>query len=388
MNFVNHMYVMPETKKLSPADLSGYAELQGWTRGAPYGDNSHIYVSNDQMIVLPHSDDAPDYLALVDHAVQIFADIAGTDQRRMYDEIKWIDRDAIRIRAIDDDTENGSVDLKRGRLLIENIWQVLKTLAEDIRVPTGFKKGAESLLEGFRLEQTELGSYTAVITTPPIPRVNQGQALRPPHRHLSQCMADRLDTTRALADVGEASRLDSDGLSQLSPAWCDKLADLIQPFEEVHFGVAWARTSPMRRTVDAAFNREGDVPFLRESAEVMQSDEAAEEYYNVNLPGYVEALKHPKPINSVRTVTIKGTFKASNLTANAVLQPDDYSLALRANETKSNVIVSAERMFKKGRSWQLEGARILKVIPSVAPDTTSDQQGAFSDMRAQAGQTG
>ena len=388
MNFVNHMYVMPETTKLSPADLSGYAELQGWTRGAPYGDNSHIYVSDDQMIVLPHSVDAPDYPTLVDHAVQIFADIAGTDQRHMYDEIKWIDRDAIRIRAIDDDTETGSVDLKRGRLLIENIWGVLKTLAEDVRVQAGFKKGAESLLEGFRLEQTELGSYTAVITTPPIPRVNQGQALRPSHRHLSDRMADRLDATRALADVGDPSLLDPDGLSQLSPAWCDGLADLIEPFEEVHFGVAWARTAPMPQPVDASFNREDDMPFLRKSAEAMQINEVIEEYYNVNLPGYVEALRHPKPVNSVRTVTIKGTFNARNLTATAVLQPDDYSMALRANETKSNVIVSAKRMSKKGKSWQLEGARILNVIPSVAPDTTSDQQGSFSEMSAQAGRTG
>lgn len=383
------MNAMPETTKLSPADLSGYAELQGWTRGAPYGDNSHIYVSDDRMIVLPHSVDAPDYLTLVDHAVQIFADIAGTDQRHMYDDIKWVDRDAIRIRAIDDDTENGSVDLKRGRLLIENIWKVLKTLAEDVGGPAGFKKGAESLLEGFRLEQTEMGSYTAVITTPPIPRITQDQALSPPHRHLSDRMAVSLDATRALVDMGDSGHLAPDGLSRLSPAWCGGLADLIEPFEEVQFGLVWARTAPLLRPVDASFNRENDVPFLRDSAEVMQSDETAAEYHNVNLPGcYVEALRHPKPINSERTVTIKGEFNARDLTATAVLQPDDYSLALRANETKSNVIVSAERMFKKGRSWQLEGARILKVIPSVSPDTTSDQQVLFREAIEQANRNG
>lgn len=361
---------------LAPSDLARYVEFHGWSRGAPYGEDSYVYVSGrGEMIVLPSNVNARDYPSLADQAIRALADLSDIDQRALYDEIKRFDRDTIRIRAISNDTKDGSIDLENGKLLIENSWGMLKTLARDVKKSAGLKKrGIEQLLEGFRLGQTEVGSYAVAITTPPVPRISKDQTLSPPHRHISERLDNALNATIQLADARARKATDIGSHTGLSAAWCSGLADMVEPFERVEIGLTWARTAPRPQTGTATFNSANDVQMLRRVAENLRPDDIVEVHHNVNITGYVEVLKHPEPANSPRTVTIKAAFYAKDITISAVLNPDDYGRACRANEAKANVIVSGSRLIKKARMSELEGARIEAVIASINPKPAPKDQ--------------
>lgn len=362
---------------LAPNDLAHYAEFHGWARGAPYGEDANIYVSRrGEMIVLPNRIDAHDYQSLADQAVRALADLSDIDPRTMYDEIKRFDRDIVRIRAISSDTQDGSINLKDGKELIDNTWSVLNAVAHDVKESAGLKKhGTEWLLEGFRLEQTEVGSFAVAITTPPVPDTPDDQILRPPQRHVPERMAKALIATRQLSDARGDKTTDRVVHEVLSSSWCTSLADIVEPFDGVEFGLTWARTAPLQQIRPTAFNSEGDLQFLRETADRLKPDNAAEEYHNVKFPGYVEVLKNPKPEHSQSTVTIKATFNTRDITIRAVLTPDDYRRACNASPTKSNVVVSGSRLIKKNaRSWELEGARIEEVVDSIDSVPVSKDQ--------------
>lgn len=373
----HHMLFSTLPFMLAPNDLAHYAEFHGWARGAPYGEDANIYVSrHGEMIVLPSNVDAHDYMNLADQAVRALADLSDIDPRTMYDEIRRFDRDTIRIRAIGNDTKDGSIDFKNGNLLIENAWNVLKSLANDTKKSAGLEgQRAESLLAGFRLEQTEIGSYAVAISTPSVPHFTGDQVLLPPQRHLSQRMADALSATRQLADARGDPATDLGDHNVVSAAWCTSVADIVEPFDGVEFGLTWARTAPLQQIRPTTFDSEDDLQFLRETADRLKSDAAAEEYHNVKFPGYVEVLKNPKPEHSQSTVTIKATFDARDITIRAVLTPDDYRRACNASPTKSNVVVSGSRLIKKNaQSWVLEGARIEEVIASMDAVPVSKDQ--------------
>ena len=362
--------------QLAPNDLARYAEIHGWSRGAPYGEGSHIYVSGrGEMIVLPTNINALDYEILADQAVKAFAHFADTDPRTMYDEIKCFDRDVIRIRAISFDTKHGSINLKDGKAFIDNTWNILKAVASDVKRTAGWEKqGTGWLLEGFRLEQTEVGSFAVAISTPPVPDTPDDQILRPPQRHVPERLAEALVSTRELADARKDETACRGARHTLSADWCTRLADMVEPFEGVEFGLTWARTAPLQQTVTTTFNAEADLQIIRELAVSLRRDAATEEYHNVNFQGYVEVLKNPKPENSQSTVTIKAKVDERDIAIRAVLTPDDYRLACNASPTKSNVVVSGSRLFKAGRSWVLEGAQLRAVIPSIGEDTMSTDQ--------------
>ena len=361
---------------LAPNDLARYAKFHGWSRGAPYGEDSRIYVGGrGEMIVLPTNINAPDYEHLADQAVRALAGFADSDPRTVYDEIKQFDRDVIRIRAISCDTKFGSINLKDGKTLVDNTWNVLKAVAGDVKKSAGWtKQGTDWLLEGFRLEQTEVGSFALAVSTPPVPDTPEDQILRPPQRHVPERMAEALVITRQLADAREDRTVDQGAHHVLSADWCTRLADIFAPFEGVEFGFTWARTAPLQRTVTTTFNTDADLQIIRELAESLQRDAPIEEYHDITFPGYVEVLKNPKPENSQSTVTIKAKFDERDIAIRAVLTPDDYRLACNASPTKSNVVVSGSRLFKAGRSWVLEGAQLRAVIPSIGEDTMSNDQ--------------
>lgn len=360
---------------LAPNDLARYAEFHGWTRGAPYGEDSHIYVSGSgEMIVLPTNNDAHDYESLADQAVRALADLSDTDPRTIYDEIKRFDRDVIRIQVSRGEDEGKSINLANGKSLINGAWRVMKALADEVEKSEGLEEQwSQSLLEGFRLEERDSSRYAVEIIAPPLPHTWQWRTLAPPQRHLSERFARALITTRQLADQYGHETIESDAHKVVSTAWLDGLADVVEPFDEVEVGLTWARTAPLQQAVNATFNA-GDLQVLRALAGRLQQDETLEEYRNVNITGYVEVLKHPNPVNSQRTVTIKAGFNAKDITVSAVLNADDYNRACRANESKSNVVVSGSRLFKAGRSWVLEGAQLRAVIPSIGEDTMSKDQ--------------
>lgn len=361
---------------LSPNDLARYAEFHGWARGAPYGEDSNVYVSRrGEMIILPSNIDADDYQSLADQAVRALADLSDIDLRTIYDDIRRFDRDTIRIRAINSDTQNGSIELKDGKVLIDNTWDVLNVVASDVKKSAGLEaQETESLLEGFRLEQTEVTSYALTVTTPPVPIAHEGQMLHSPQRHVTERMANALRATRQLADARRNGSTELASHKVLSAEWCKGLVFMVDPFAEVEFGLTWARTAPLQQVETTTFSKPDDMPFLMELADRLLPDDATEEFHNVNIAGYVEVLKHPKPANSQRTVTIKAAFNAKNITISAVLNPDDYSRACRANESKSNVVVSGSRLIKNARSWELEDARIEDVIAPINPLPASKDQ--------------
>lgn len=365
---------------LSPNDLAQYAEFHGWSRGAPYGDDANVYVSrHGEMIILPSNIDAHDYQSLADQAIRMLADLSDIAPRTMYDEIKRFDRDMIRMRAVSSDTKDGSIDFKNGMLFIDNAWNVLICLANDVKKTAGLKgQRAESLLEGFRLEQTEIGSYAVAISSPSVPDILEQEVLRPPQRHLSEGMADALSVTRKLADAQCDETADPGRRIVLSAKWWRSLVNIVEPFEKVEFGLTWARTAPLQQVGTTTFSKPDDMAFLMEMADRLPPDDATEEYHNVNITGYVEVLKHPKPANSQRTVTIKAAFNAKNITISAVLNPDDYSRACRANESKSNVVVSGSRLIKNARTWELEDARIEDVIAPINPVPASRDQSSMA----------
>jgi hypothetical protein len=361
---------------VSPASLSAYARDVGWAKTESYGDHSDVYAAEDlPEIVLPRTQQLGDYTNVVSQLLEIFARAADVDELSLYRDLVTADRDVIRVRVAGED--DGAVALIDGVNLISGTRDMLLAAACSLWNPqplyrAGANKEANDYLRQVRLGQTEQGSFTVTLLTPVIPPPMQ-QPLDPEwniehdpvERRITKQLAGALEATREATEKtigGDADAFTPAVSHGISANLCEALVELIEPFPALDVSLSWARTRPRKRPRNVIRFDNDDVAILSEAARTFRNREPRPDE---RLFGFVHILKRDQS-DSDGTITLRANIDGRLQSVTAVLNQNDYRLAINAHEDRAGVMAEGD-LERVGQRWSLLNPRILSITPDREP---------------------
>lgn len=358
-------------KEISPSALSAYARAAGWTRTGSYGDSSDVYASDGlPEIILPRTQHLGDYTNVVSRLIEIFADVADSDELSLYRDLVTADRDLIRVRAADDG--EGAVSVSDGIDLVCGAYDMILAAACSLYNPKSvYRPGANirarEFVKALSMGQTEQGSFVVTLLTPVVSPPSQQSGI-PDSRHNDDPLERKM--TRRLATALHATRRtterliegDADAFSQavnngVSANLCEALVKLVEPFESLDVSLTWARTYPMKSAREVVRFLKGDAPILRDAA---QSFRGRKQRPNVRLTGPVHRLIRYE--QDFGTIALRAFFDNQMKSVVAVLNQADYALAIQAHMEKATIVVEGD-LDRYGQRWHLVHPRVVAVNP-------------------------
>ena len=357
--------------EISPAALSAYARATGWTRTDNYGDSSDVYVSDGlPEIILPRTQRLGDYANVVSQLIDIFADVAGTDELSLYRDLVTADRDVIRVRAAEG--VDGAVSVGDGIDLVCGAHDMILAAACSLHDPravyrAGANKQATDFVRNIRMGQTEQGSFVVTLLTPVISPPMQKSFIPglehndPIERKITRRLATALRATQHATEslVGGDSGSFFEAVDNgVSANLCEALVRLIEPFTALDVSLTWARTHPMNTAREVVHFGKGDAPILREAARLFR-DRGPQP--DVQLYGFVQRLKRDKE-ETDGTITLRAYIDDRMQSVVSVLSQSDYSRAIKAHEQKALVVAEGD-LERTGQRWHLLNPRVVAVIP-------------------------
>ena len=357
--------------EISPAALSAYARAAGWERTDNYGDASDIYVSEGlPEIILPRTRRLGDYANVVSRLIDIFADVAGTDELSLYRDLVTADRDLIRVRAAE--ASDGVVSVSEGIDLVRNARDMILATTCSLFNPRsvyrlGANKQATELVRSLRLGQTEQGSFVVTLLTPVVSPPMQQSASQvsrhkedPLERKMTRQLATALQATRRATERSVGGNSDAFPLAVnngVSANLCEALARLVEPFMSLDVSMIWARTYPMNTAREVVRFDKSHVATLRAAAKLFRDHKPRP---NVRLSGPVHRLIRYE--QDFGTIALQASIDNQMKSVVSVLNQADYALAIQAHMEKSSIVVDGD-LDRYGQRWHLTNPRVVAVNP-------------------------
>ena len=162
---------------ISPLDLSGYIKSKGAIRKGDYRDVAGVWEYKSKTILVPKDKDLADYTHIIGSAISRISDIEGRNQISIYNDLKNMGFDVIRVANESLSTSNGTLLLEKSFELIRNAQDMF--LAVACSAATGKSsytsrkpQDAESFIKSVRMGQTEHGSYVLTLLSPVVPNLS------------------------------------------------------------------------------------------------------------------------------------------------------------------------------------------------------------------------
>ncbi len=358
-------------RSVSPMALSAYARSVGWSKTEEYGDYSDVYAGVKlPEIVIPRTQRLGDYAQVVARLIAIFARSAEVDEVQLYNDLVVSDRDVIRIRA-DDGESNGTIDLSHGVALINGGRELVLAAAcslREARPVYGARENREAneFIRRVRLGQTEISSFVVTILSPVVPPEVQLTLLGmetdndPIERQITRRLAQALSAAKVA--TSETMSGQSGGFLEavsegVSANLCEALVKVIEPFASGEFSITWALTRPRNPTRSVVRFAGDDGLILREAARSFRSLEAR---LDERLFGSLQSLRRDDS-ETDGTVTLRALVDGRVQWVTAVLSESDYNRAIIAHRERSPVIVEGD-LDRFGQRWRLLNPRIAEII--------------------------
>lgn len=360
-------------KAVSPAALEAYALAAGWSKTETYGDHSDVYVAHGRPeIILPRSQHLGDYANVVSRLVEIFADAAETDELSLYRDLVTADRDVVRVRAGEE--SDGTIAVDDGITLLRGARDLVRAAASSLWDPrpqyrAASNREAAKHVQGFHLGQTEQGSFTVTLLTPPVVAppmqpltLNQDWLSEddPVERRITRRLTGALTTARAITEqavIGDAEDLSETVKEGVSANLCKALVKLIKPFPTLDVSVTWARTLPRQRARESICFGKGDAPILKA---------LERSFYNRELGEYLQLNGTVSRLDRVAgeddgNISLKTSVHDHNRSVQARLEPSDYKRAIQAHQAKARVVIKGY-IEQTRQGWRLLNAHIVDII--------------------------
>ncbi|MHA6882916.1 hypothetical protein [Ralstonia pseudosolanacearum] len=329
----------------------------------------HRQDNEDAEVVLPLSY-VKDYWQRMRDAL---ASIASFEERAVHEvlnEVKQLFANVITIRVVHDDTNDGTIPINDGVLLIAKARDLLSAAARSLyakrkQFTRGAPKEATEYLETLLLGQTEVGSYVVNVIAP-VQTVEVGPEMVATIP-LAQAITSNLVTglsalekaTATYEEKGDLSAFDEAVLAGASSNMCDALLGFSGEKHNRTFEITvTAAPSPLFETKPTKFVFDG------KHVEVL---EKATGYYKGDyilpkrrLTGYITKLSRPKDETS-GTITIDSTVSDVERKVQVELTGDDYHQAVIAHDNSKMVRVEGD-VHIKSKSAQLLNPKNFGVI--------------------------
>ncbi len=358
--------------EISPAALSAYARAAGWRRTGDYGDSSDVYASDGlPEIILPRTQRLGDYAIVVSRLIEIFADVAGTDELSLYHDLVSFDRDVIRVGA--DEGGDGVASASDRIDLARAARDMVLAAACSLNDPQSVYRAAadnesRNLVRKLRMGQTEQDSFVVTLLTPVFsPPLQQSFIQHSEHnedpieRRMTKRLVSALRAARHATDGIVGGKVDAflhavdDGVSA---NLCEALIRLIEPFETLDVSLTWAGTRPTNTARELVHFAKSDVPILREAASLFRNRGPKPD---VLLFGFVQRRKG-RPESADATITLRAYVDGQIQSVEAALNQSDYEQAIRARKHNASVILAGD-LVRNGKRRRLLNPRIVAVIP-------------------------
>ncbi len=358
--------------EISPASLSAYACAAGWRRTDNYGDFSDVYTADGlPEIILPRTQRLGDYAIVVSRLIEIFADVADTDELSLYHDLVSFDRDVIRVGADEGGdgvaSANDRIELARGAR--DMVLAAACSLQDPRSVyRTAADKESRNFVRKLRMGQTEQESFVVILLTSVLSPPIQQSFIQ--HSEHNEDPIER-KMTRRLVSALRAARHATDGIvggkvgafllavdDGVSANLCEALVRLIERFETLDVSLTWAGTRPMNTAREVVHFAKSDVPILCEAARLFRDRGPKPD---VLLFGFVQRRKG-RPESADATITLRAYFDGQIQSVEAALNRSDYEQAIRAHKHHASVIMAGD-LVRNGKRLHLLNPRVVAVIP-------------------------
>ncbi len=360
---------------ISPAALSAYARISGWSRCGSYREHSDIYVGDTlPEIVVPLTTRLGDYASAVAALIETFAQVADQDPLTVYRALTTADRDAIRVRAAESD--DGSLGLNDGVALIEGASAMVLAVACSLQDPRPVYRAranreAADLLQQMRLGQTDQGSFVVTLLTPamppPLPMLFEDEDEAsddhnaPIFRRMTKRLVEALTTVRRAAERAgsdDGSAFVEAVASGVSANLCEALVRIIEPFPMLDISVSWARTRPVKRTPSpVSWFGPTDAALLDQAAHSLRERAPKPD---MRLHGFIRILER-KEEETDGTIRFRTEIDGQWQSVAAVLEQADYERAVQAHKDQAPVILNGD-LERAGQRWKLLNPQLESVL--------------------------
>jgi hypothetical protein len=231
-----------------------------------------------------------------------------------------------------------------------------------------------------RLGQTEHGSFVVTLMAPVPPTL---QPLldetwgsfddEPMERQVTRRLVEALEASRnavELAHSGDGtSAFESAISSGVSANMCEAVAKLIDQSEGLEISVSWARTRPTPEARRKIAFSESDAAVLKEAARAFRAQQPRP---GMSLFGRVHKLKRDQH-EAEGLVTFKAEVDDKMQSVNAVLDQNNYSVAIRAHDARNPVVVTGD-LERVGQRWRLTNASVRELAVDDTDEDAEDDQ--------------
>lgn len=354
---------------ISPAALSAYARMAGWSSHDTYREHSDIYIGDTlPEIIVPRTQRLGDYASVVAALIETFAQVADQDALTLYRSLVTADHDVIRIRAAESD--DGSLGLNDGVNLVKGASDMVLSAACSLHEPrpvyrAGANRDAVELLRSMRLGQTDQGSFAVTLLTPVVPPSLPTLFDEPKDRNapIARRMTKRLVEALAAARRAAEQTVAGDGdafvetvTSGVSANLCEALVKIIEPFPALDIRVSWALTRPTKIPGIVRFGQ-ADAAVLSEAARSLR--ERAPKL-DVRLHGFVRILERGEE-EAGGTIRLRTEIDGQQQSVMAVLEQADYERAVQAHSDRASVVLMGD-LERVGQRWRLLNAYLESVL--------------------------
>lgn len=260
-----------------------------------------------------------------------------------------------------------AIDL--GVEIVTNARQLLLAAACAVRSAqplyrAGANREASDYLRRVKLGQTEQGSFVVTLLAPVPPQLElteqavlPGFQDEPFERQVTRRLAGSLEALREAVELAAAGNgqgaFERAVVHGVSANLCEAVAGLIGQTAGIDLSLTWARTRPSTLPHHRIAFSVSDAETVTEAARMFRSRHPKPD---VSLFGTVHTLKrHDEDVEGL--VTLKAMVDERPQSVRAVLDQANYSIAVRAHDSKTPVFVRGD-LERVGQRWQLLNAQV------------------------------
>lgn len=347
------------TPPVSVEQLQAYLQSKQWFEDGKIRNVAtiwHRHQDEDAEVVLPASN-AKDFQQRVHDALIALASFEKRDVFEAIGDVKRLFLNAITVRVIHADTEDGTIPINDGVLLISKAKDMLSAAAQAIYAKRRHFSGpapkdARECLDTLLLGQTEIGSYVVNVIVPNQANFVVDQVVAdqetadavPLSQAITWSLVTGLDAlakaSTTYEKTGNLKAFDDAVLSGASANLCDALLGFSGEKHNRTFEITvTAAPGPMLENEPRKFEFDGNhVEVLEQVSSYYKDDYVLPDRV---LTGYITKLVRPKD-ETAGTITLDSIIGDVERKVRVELKGDDYHLAVIAHDQGKLVRVQGD----------------------------------------------
>ena len=346
---------------ITAASMDRYLQLNGWTRNYDFANhNMMVYTSRNnspKTIAIPASEEFDDFYSIVSNVIELLQKKENRPANEIIKDITTTFIDRLEIRVISEITEDGKIPLEYAADCVEGLKELIlySVCAEQSARPICYRatEYAKSLLNKFKLAQTEKGSFILNVDIQVVDENNEQTVLDgceydvpTPFEHK---VIERIGTAIGQVDaiVQNQCQLSETAETAFEDGITANMCDAFLKMRPVSDA---DKVTTTIRFASSLTNRTGQVKRIEMRANhFLVIDELSKIYrdkvaiQDVNLTGIIRSLsKRTESDSDLKTIRLYTTFDGSPRTVTISLSDAQYRIACDAHRDGLEVSVSGE----------------------------------------------